>query len=191
MRWLCLGLWLLNVAYCFSWGMGASWLSNVRWPLLSQQQVVTQVRQQLAQLQGAPLWLGGFLEKQQAELLQQRLVSLDVAAALVEYQPMQGLSYLVYVAEENAASATAPAWDAAALNGYRLWQDCSSYEEAVRIQQQLKQQGVAKTLIREQVEQRRSYWLDIEQRSRGVLDARLVLALFHDYPEMKIGRVRK
>ncbi|AKX47102.1 hypothetical protein AKN94_06805 [Thiopseudomonas alkaliphila] len=77
------------------------------------------------------------------------------------------------------------------LKGYRLWQDSASYEEALRIQQQLNQQGVVKTLIRERVEQQLSYWLNIEQKSRALLDAGLVLALFHDYPQMKIGRVRK
>lgn len=182
MRWLCLGLWLMNVGYCLSWGVGAHWLSAMRSSLFPQQQVVEQVQQQLAQLHGAPLWLGGFLDKRQAELLLQRLVSLDVAAELVEHQTAQALSYLVYIAEEDTAGI---------LKGYRLWQDSASYEEALRIQQQLNQQGVVKTLIRERVEQQLSYWLNIEQKSRALLDAGLVLALFHDYPQMKIGRVRK
>ncbi|AKX45364.1 hypothetical protein AKN87_09910 [Thiopseudomonas alkaliphila] len=59
----------------------------------------------------------------------------------------------------------------------------------MRIKQQLNQQGVVKTLIRERVEQQLSCWLNVDQRTRALLDAGLVLALFHDYPQMKLGRV--
>ncbi|MDM1697394.1 hypothetical protein HX099_12220 [Thiopseudomonas alkaliphila] len=186
MRWLFFGVVLLNIGYFFTYGVGQNLVINSN--VLGEAVTRYKLKKELLQLKDTPLWLGGFFDKRQAEALLQRLVAKNITASLVEHEKIQELTYSLYLEGEPVkSSGLAVHAPLAGLDRYRLLQVFESYEAALGMQKKLATSVENKTFIKENIEKSHTYWVSMGESA--ALDAGQILALFKDFPEMKLGRV--
>lgn len=194
MRWLFIGLVVLNLAY-----LAIQWAK----PSSSKAAVLTeQTTAALTETQRA-LWLGGFAELAEIENLSQRLMSLGIASALVEQQTSQGNVYLLYADNQQQAAvqqqlqqfkladSSYPIMQGEALDDFKLSWQFDDQQQAVATQQQLNKAKLDKTFIQEMPVKQQEYWLEVDPASVRLLDTNMLQRLKNDYPQLQIGHPDK
>ncbi len=210
MRWLFLGLLIINAMY-FVWSRQDFTRSTVDVEtvvlLNSPDQVklvseVPKMQQQLnkteqQQVQVEMMLLGGFVEKQIAEKLQQRLVSLDIQSKIIVLESEVDLEYWVYLAplaSRQAAVRQLKEMQARQIDGYLITKGelangvslgmFAREDSAYSVAERLKEAGYepsVRTIERTQ----RLYWIIVAEESRRLVGQDLLKRLVQDFNEMK------
>lgn len=210
MRWLFLGLLIINAMY-FVWSRQDFTRSTVDVEtvvlLNSPDQVklvseVPKMQQQLnkteqQQVQVEMMLLGGFVEKQIVEKLQQRLVSLDIQSKIIVLESEVDLEYWVYLAplaSRQAAVRQLKEMQARQIDGYLITKGelangvslgmFAREDSAYSVAERLKEAGYepsVRTIERTQ----RLYWIIVAEESRRLVGQDLLKRLVQDFNEMK------
>lgn len=210
MRWIFLGLLIINAMY-FVWSRQDFTRSTVDVEtvvlLNSPDQVklvseVPKLQEQLnkteqQQVQVEMMLLGGFVEKQITEKLQQRLVSLDIQSKIIVLESEVDLEYWVYLAplaSRQAAVRQLKEMQARQIDGYLITKGelangvslgmFAREDSAHSVAERLKEAGYepsVRTIERTQ----RLYWIIVAEESRRLVGQDLLKRLVQDFNEMK------
>lgn len=211
MRWLFLGLLILNALY-FVWSQqdfanSIDEVKSVAPSLAAQGQVqliaeVTDVqrraqsfdkRQEYAEI----MLLGGFADEQVAQKLQQRLLSLDIQSKISALDNQVDIEYWVYLAplaSRQASVRQLKEMQARKIDGYLITQGdltngislgmFAREDSAQSVAERLKEAGYEPS-IRAIERSQRLYWVGINEESRRLVDPVLLKQLVSDFAEMK------
>lgn len=211
MRWLFLGLLIINALY-FVWSQQdfATQAGEVKPVVLSatdgeQVQLVAEVPSVKRQLQTANynhkqaeiMLLGGFADEQSAQKLQQRLVSLDIQSKISVLDNQVDIEYWVYLAplaSRQAAVRQLKEMQARKVDGYLITQGdltngislgmFAREDSAQSVAERLREAGYEPS-IRAIERSQRLYWVAIGEESRRLVDQALLKQLVLDFAEMK------
>ncbi len=210
MRWLFLGLLIINAMY-FVWSRQDFTRSTVDVEtvvlLNSPDQVklvseVPKLQEQLnkteqQQVQVEMMLLGGFVEKQIAEKLQQRLVSLDIQSKIIVLESEVDLEYWVYLAplaSRQAAVRQLKEMQARQIDGYLITKGelangvslgmFAREDSAHSVAERLKEAGYEPS-VRTIERTERLYWIIVAEESRRLVGQDLLKRLVQDFNEMK------
>lgn len=209
MRWLFLGLLIINTMY-FVWSRKDFNPSAVDVdPILlnspDQVKLISEVPKLQEQSNGAEqqdvqvemMLLGGFVDKQLAEKLLQRLVSLDIQSNITVLESQVDLEYWVYLAplaSSQAAVRLLKEMQASQIDGYLITKGelangvslgmFAREDSALSVVERLKEAGYepsVRTIERTQ----RLYWVIVAEKSRRLVGQDLLKRLMQDFNEMK------
>ena len=143
------------------------------------------------------LFLGGFDEEQQAESLEQRLLSLDVQSEVQQVDAATGVDYWVYLpplASRQASLRQLRELQSRNIDSYIITVGdlsngislgiFSRKDSAEGVVARLREVGYA-ALVRELPRMHRKYWVRVAVASRNQLDDAILRGLKNDMPELQ------
>lgn len=209
MRWLFLGLLIINTMY-FVWSRKDFNPSAVDVdPILlnspDQVRLISEVPKLQEQSNGAEqqdvqvemMLLGGFVDKQLAEKLLQRLVSLDIQSNITVLESQVDLEYWVYLAplaSSQAAVSLLKEMQARQIDGYLITKGelangvslgmFAREDSALSVVERLKEAGYEPS-VRTTERTQRLYWVIVAEKSRRLVGQDLLKRLMQDFNDMK------
>ncbi len=212
MRWLFLGLLIINALY-FVWSQ-----QTFVGEITEIKSVVLQGKERQAQVklvdetfdlqrrllpverrneQSEIMLLGGFADEQLVQTLQQRLLSLDIQSTIADLDNKVDIEYWVYLAplaSRKASVRQLKELQNRKIDGYLITQGeltngislgmFARDESAQSVAERLKEAGY-EPLVKVVERSQRLYWVAISDSSRRLVDQPLLKQLVLDFPEMK------
>jgi len=212
MRWLFLGLVIINVFY-FVWSQ-QQFQTYTQAPTDNESSAQTsagqvqllhevarpsdlQVEKNAVSSPAEIMLLGGFNDEETAQKLQQRLLSLDIQSSIKTLDSQVDVEYWVYLqplASRQASVRQLKELQARKIDGYLITQgDLANGISLGMFAREDSAQGVAERLsaagyeplIRAVERSQRAYWVAIDAGARRLVDQTLLKALVADFKEMK------
>ncbi len=212
MRWLFLGLLIINALY-FVWSQQDFSAKTVEVApavvpvnaVQGQVQLIAEVSDLQRQSQASGkrheqaeiMLLGGFADEQLAQKLQQRLLSLDIQSKISALDNQVDIEYWVYLAplaSRQASVRQLKEMQARKIDGYLITQGdltngislgmFAREDSAQSVAERLKEAGYEPS-IRAIERSQRLYWVAISEESRRLVDQSLLKQLVIDFAEMK------
>lgn len=211
MRWLFLGLLIINALY-FVWSQQEFSNNTEVKPIVQQDgsaqgqvKLVNEVRGlqkrsspvESRQVQAEIMLLGGFTDEQIAKKLQQRLLSLDIQSGMTALESEVNTEYSVYLApfaSRQESISKLKEMQERKIDGYLITQGdltngislgmFAREDSAQSVAERLKEAGYEPSMRTVQRSQR-LYWATIDEGSRRLIDQIFLKQLVLDFPDMK------